>query len=228
MSENTRTAKSVATSIVRLVVSMPIIGALFFLPAGTLDYWQAWMWLGTLFIPMIFVLIYLAKNDPALLERRSRLRETRSEQKLIIVASTLYYLITFLLPGFDKRFGWSSTPAWVSIAADAVVLAGYALFFLVLKTNSYASRVVEVQQGQLVISTGPYALVRHPMYLAMILMMVASPLALGSSWAVIPSAALISLLAARIKNEEELLMKDLAGYPEYTKKTRYRLFPGIW
>ncbi|MDP2778425.1 MAG: hypothetical protein Q8O48_12365, partial [Anaerolineales bacterium] len=99
MSENTGTAKSVATSIVRLIFGIPIIGAMFFLPASTLDYWQAWMWLGTLFIPMIFVLIYLAKNDPSLLERRSRLRETRSEQKLIIVASTLYYLITFLLPG---------------------------------------------------------------------------------------------------------------------------------
>ncbi len=223
-----KVTKLVLTSAVRLALGILVIGALFFFSAGTMDYWQAWMWMITLFIPMIFMLIYLAKNDPTLLERRTRLKETRSAQKLIVAASTLYYLIAFLLPGFDKRFGWSAVPGWLSIAADCIVLAGYALFLLVLKANSYASRVVEVQQGQQVISTGPYSVVRHPMYLAMLLMMIFTPLALGSYWSMLPSLALIFLLAVRAKNEEALLMKELAGYREYTEKTRYRLFPGIW
>jgi protein-S-isoprenylcysteine O-methyltransferase Ste14 len=228
MPEDPGKLKPAISAILRLVLGIVIIGVLFFLPAGTLDYWQAWMWLGTLLTPMIFALIYLAKRDPALLERRSRMNETRPEQKRIIAASTLYFLVAFLLPGFDKRFGWSHVPAWVSIAADAGVLAAYLFFFLVMKTNSYASRVVEVQQGQQVITAGPYALVRHPMYLAMILMMALSPLALGSYWAAVPSIALIFLLAARIKSEEELLIRELAGYREYTQKTRYRLIPGVW
>jgi protein-S-isoprenylcysteine O-methyltransferase Ste14 len=132
------------------------------------------------------------------------------------------------LLGFDKRFGWSTVPVWLSIAADCIMLVGYALFLLVLKTNSYASRVVEIQQGQQVISTGPYAIVRHPMYLAMLLMMIFTPLALGSYWGMLASIALIFLLAVRAKNEEELLMKELPGYREYTEKVRYRLFPGLW
>jgi protein-S-isoprenylcysteine O-methyltransferase Ste14 len=220
--------KSILTSAIRLVLGFGVIGVFFFFSAGTMNYWQAWMWMGTLLAPMIFMLIYLVKNDPALLERRTRLKETRSAQKLIVAASTLYYLIVFLLPGFDKRFGWSAVPSWVSIVADSVMLLGYALFLLVLKTNSYASRVVEIQQGQQVISTGPYAMVRHPMYLAMLLMMIFTPLALGSYWGMLASIALIFLLAIRAKNEEELLMKELPGYREYAERVRYRLFPGIW
>jgi protein-S-isoprenylcysteine O-methyltransferase Ste14 len=138
------------------------------------------------------------------------------------------FLIVFILPGFDKRFGWSAVPVWLVIVADLVVFAAFTLYILVLQANTYASRVIEVEQGQQVIATGPYALVRHPMYLSMILMMVSTPLALGSYWAFIPSFALIFLLAVRAKNEEELLLKDLAGYRAYTEKTRYRLFPGIW
>jgi protein-S-isoprenylcysteine O-methyltransferase Ste14 len=220
--------KPILTSAIRLILGFLIIGAFFFFSAGTVNYWQAWMWMTTLFIPMILMLIYLAKNDPTLLERRTRMKETRSAQKLIVAASTLYYLIVFLLPGFDKRFGWSTVPGWLSIAADCIMLSGYALFLLVLKTNSYASRVVEIQQGQQVISAGPYSIVRHPMYLAMLLMMIFTPLALGSYWGMLVSIALIFLLAVRAKNEEELLMKELPGYREYAEKTRYRLFPGIW
>jgi protein-S-isoprenylcysteine O-methyltransferase Ste14 len=228
MSNKTITAQSVITSLIRLVSGIVVIGACLFWPAGTFNYWQAWVWLATLFIPMGISLVYLVKRDPALLERRTRTNETRPEQRLIIAASSIYFLVIFLLPGFDKRYGWSQVPVWLVLLADLGVLAGYGLYILVLRTNSYASRVVEVEQGQKVISTGPYSLVRHPMYLGMILLMVATPLALGSFWAFLPSLGLIPLLAVRARDEEKLLIKELAGYREYTQKTRHRLFPGIW
>ena len=221
-------AKTTLTAILRLVFGIPIIGAMFFLPAGTFNYWQAWVWLGTLFIPMAISLVYLLKIDPKLLERRTRTNETRPEQRRIIMASVVYLLIIFILPGFDVRNGWSNVPVWLCLAADGIVLASYILYVLVLRTNTYASRVIEVEKGQQVISSGPYSLVRHPMYLSMILMMTASPLALGSYWAMIPSVLFILLLVARAKNEEELLTKELQGYNEYMQRTRYRLFPGVW
>lgn len=220
--------KSILTALARLFSGILIIGLMFFWPAGTLRYWQAWMWLVTLIFPMLLVLVYLAIRDPALLARRMNMNETRSTQKRVIFSSVFVFLAIFLLPGFDVRFGWSNVPAWVCIAADGVVLAAYIFNFLVLKENSYASRTVEVQQGQQVISTGPYAIVRHPMYLSMCLLTIFSPLALGSYWAVIPTFGLVILLAARIRNEEELLLNELAGYREYTQKTRHRLFPGLW
>ncbi|MEW5938085.1 MAG: isoprenylcysteine carboxylmethyltransferase family protein [Chloroflexota bacterium] len=221
-------AKPILTASLRLVIGMPIIGLLFFWPAGTFDYWQAWVWLAVLFLPLMGMFIYLIKRDPALLERRVRTGETDPRQKRIIAVSALYLILIFLLPGLDKRFGWSSVPVWLVLAADLVVLAGFLLNFLVIRVNSYASRVVEVEQGQQVIATGPYALVRHPMYLSIILILLATPLALGSYWGVLPSLAYIPLLAARAKNEEELLVNELQGYREYMQKTRYRLFPGIW
>ena len=228
MSDDIAKKKSTVNAILRLVIGIPMIGALLFLPAGTFDYWQAWAWLATLFIPMGVSLVYLLKIDPKLLERRTRTKETRPEQQRIIMASVVYLLIIFILPGFDVRNGWSNVPAWLCLAADGIVLVSYILYVFVMKTNTYASRVIEVEQGQQVITNGPYALVRHPMYLAMILMMTASPLALGSYWAMLPSVAFIALLAARAKNEEALLQKELEGYNKYMQKTRYRLFPGIW
>lgn len=228
MTKSSKTAKSALAAILRIAVGILFIGALLFLPAGTLNYWQAWVWLATLFIPMGISLAYLLKMDPALLERRTRTNEVRPEQRRIIMASVIYFLVIFLLPGFDVRYGWSNVPIWLCLAADGVVLASYILYILVLKTNTFASRVVEVEEGQQVITSGPYALVRHPMYLAMILMMTATPLALGSYWAMLPSILFILLLAARAKNEEELLQKELKGYSEYMQKTRHRLFPGIW
>lgn len=228
MTNSSKTAKPALAAILRITVGILFIGALLFLPAGTLNYWQAWVWLATLFIPMGISLAYLLKMDPALLERRTRTNEVRPEQRRIIMASVIYFLVIFLLPGFDVRYGWSNVPVWLCLAADGVVLASYILYILVLKTNTFASRVVEVEEGQQVITSGPYALVRHPMYLAMILMMTATPLALGSYWAMLPSTLFILLLAARAKNEEELLQKELKGYSEYMQKTRHRLFPGIW
>lgn len=142
--------------------------------------------------------------------------------------SEILFVTAFILPGVDIRYSWSNMPAIISVLADIIVFAGYLVFFFVLRENSYASRVVEVEQDQKVISTGPYALVRHPMYLGVLMMYGCSPLALGSWWALIPSASIIFVLVARIKNEEEVLLRYLPGYAEYRQKTRFRMIPGIW
>ena len=213
---------------VRLLIVIPLLLAMFFLPAGTFAYWEAWVYLTVLLIPMFLVLIYLLKNDPELLARRMRMREKETEQKLITKFSYVYFLLAFLLPGFDKRFEWSNVPVAVVIVADILVLLGYGVFFLVLRENRYASRIIEVEQEQKVISSGPYAIVRHPMYLGVSLMYILSPLALGSYWAMIPSLLIIPLLVARIRNEESVLGRELKGYQEYLQKTKYRLIPGIW
>ena len=213
---------------VRLLVFIPLLLAMFFLPAGTFAYWEAWVYLTVLLIPMVFILIYLLKNDPELLERRMRMREKESEQKLIIKISYLYFLLVFLLPGFDKRLGWSNIPVVVVIVADVLVLVSYGMFFLALRENRYASRIIEVEQEQKVISSGPYAIVRHPMYVGVSLIYIFSPLALGSYWATIPSLLIIAFLVARIRNEESVLGRELKGYKEYMQKTKYRLIPGIW
>ena len=212
----------------RVIFMIPVLLGILFLPAGTFDFWEAWVWLALLLIPMLFAFAYLLKNDPELLERRMRLRERQSSQKIIIAVSWLYFIVAFTLPGFDRRFGWSDVPTPLVVAADIVVLAGYLIFFVVLRENSYASRVIEVMQGQRVISSGPNKLVRHPMYLGTTLMYVATPLALGSYWALILALLIIPIIVLRICNEESVLAHSLKGYPEYMQQTRYRLLPGIW
>ena len=157
---------------------------------------------------------------------RSKERET--EQRLIIGIMTVCFLFTFLLPGFDQRFGWSRVPVLLVIISDAIVLLGYGFVFLVLRENSYASRVIEVEKDQKVISSGPYAIVRHPMYLGVALMFLFTPLALGSYWALFPAVLMIFVLVPRIFNEEKVLERDLDGYREYMQKVGYRLIPGIW
>lgn len=213
--------------IVRFAAAFLILGLMFFLPAWTFKYWQAWVYMLILLVPMFIMVRYLYKHDPELLERRMRMKE-RTTQKLVIALSFLFFLPAFIIPGFDVRFGWSNVPLIVVIVADIVVLFGYLMFALVLKTNSYASRVIEVEKGQKVITTGPYAIIRHPMYLALLIFYAFSPLALGSYWAMIPVVLLIILLVARIKGEEKELLKNLEGYKEYVMKTKYRLLPGIW
>ncbi|MGB7873734.1 MAG: isoprenylcysteine carboxylmethyltransferase family protein [Anaerolineales bacterium] len=212
----------------RLLSAIPALWLLFFWPAGTLAYWEAWVYMAILLIPIMLVAIYLLNNDPALLERRMQMREQQTQQRWIIALISIFFLLTFLLPGFDKRYGWSDVPVWTVLIADAIVLLGYGLFFLVLRQNSYAARTVEVEQGQEVISTGPYALVRHPMYSGVLLMYSFSPLALGSTWAMLPMILLPCFLAARILNEEKVLREELEGYEEYTQKVKYRLIPGLW
>jgi protein-S-isoprenylcysteine O-methyltransferase Ste14 len=215
-------------ALVRLVAGLLILPALLFLPAGTVAYWEAWAYLAVLFLPITVVFVYLLVNDPELLDRRLRGKEKDARQSLLIKLGSVCCAISFLLPGLDRRFGWSHVPVAAVVAADVLVLLGYGLFALVLRENSYASRVVEVEQGQRVVTTGPYAIVRHPMYLAALVMFLFTPLALGSWWAVIPALPLVAVLVARIRNEEQLLAKELEGYQEYVRNTRYRLIPGVW
>jgi protein-S-isoprenylcysteine O-methyltransferase Ste14 len=213
---------------VRLFVVISVLLAILFLPAGTFIYWEAWMYLATLFTPLFFVLNYLLKHDPELLFRRMRMREKEPEQKTIIKLAYIPFFLAFLLPGFDKRFGWSNVPVAVVVIADILVLLGYGITFLVFKENPYASRIIEVEPGQKVITSGPYSKVRHPMYLGVTLLYSSSPLALGSYWAILPAILIIPFIVARILNEESVLTKNLNGYQEYMRKTRYRLIPGIW
>lgn len=204
------------------------LGLLLFVPAGTLGYWQAWLWIATLALPMVFVLIYLMRNDPALMERRMRLRETQPTQKRVIQWGWVWLILAFTVPGLDQRFGWSHVPLAVVIAADVLMFLSYCLFIWVMRENSYASRVIEVAAGQKVISTGPYAFVRHPLYLAAMGIYLFAPLVLASYWAVIPSALIVPILIIRILNEEKVLTTDLPGYVDYLHTVRYRLVPRIW
>ena len=184
--------------------------------------------MGLLFIPVAIVGVVLLIKDPELLERRMRTQEREAPQKKVIAASSLALLAVFLIPGFDRRYAWSTVPLTLVMLADILILLGYLLFVLTIRENRYASRVVEIQDNQVVISTGPYALVRHPMYLAVIVIFTLSPVALGSYWALIPALLLPVVLAGRIDNEEQLLRSGLNGYEDYCKQVKYRLLPFIW
>jgi len=212
----------------RLLAGFFLMGCMLFFPAGTSRFWEAWLYMGLLFVPAAIVGVVLFIKDPELLERRLRPRESEATQKKVIAASSLVLIAVYLIPGFDQRYAWSTVPPTLVLLADMLILLGYLLFVLTIKENRYASRVVEVQDNQVAISTGPYALVRHPMYLAVVVIFTLSPLALGSYWALIPALLLPVVLAARIENEEQLLRSRLAGYEEYGQKVKYRLLPFIW
>lgn len=215
-------------TLVRFLAGLFLVGCMLFLPAGTLRYWEAWLYMALLFVPVAVVGGVLFIKDPELLERRLRTQEREAPQKKVIAASSLVLLSVYLIPGFDRRYDWSTVSPTLVLLADILVLLGYLLFVLTIKENRYASRVVEVQDNQVAISTGPYALVRHPMYLAVSVIFTLSPLALGSYWALIPALLLPVVLAARIANEEQLLRRSLTGYEEYCQKVKYRLLPFIW
>ncbi len=212
----------------RFGLAGPVLALLFFLPAGTWNYWQAWAYMAILLVPMGFVLAYLLRKEPGLLARRLRMKEKERRQKAIMLWSYPLFLAAFLLPGFDRRFGWSAVPWWLAVAADLVVLAAYARVFRVMRENPFLSRVVEVEPGQQVITSGPYAAVRHPMYQAIIPLYVFSPLALGSFWALLPAAFIPLVIIARIFNEEQVLRRELAEYRSYARRVKFRLIPGVW
>jgi protein-S-isoprenylcysteine O-methyltransferase Ste14 len=229
-SEMTRQERS---ALIRKMITrfsfVPIfIGLFTLLPAGTLNFWQVYAYFGVILVPMLFVLRYFLKNDPRFLERRSKMAEKVKEQKLIQWLNLPVFILSFIIPGLDRRFGWSEIPLEVIIAADAVVLGGYLLIFVVFRQNSYASRIVEIDKEQKVITTGLYSVVRHPMYLGVLIMYLPTPLALGSYWGLIPMAMLPVALVFRIINEEKVLSENLAGYKDYCLKTRYRLLPYLW
>ena len=227
MKEPKRTTQ-IVSALVRLLAGVLLIGAFVLLPAGTFDYWQAWLYTAVLFTPLVVMAVILLVFDPAFLGRRMNLRESQSEQKLAIAGLSLLIIVLLLIPGFDRRFSWSQVPTWLVLISDGLILLGFLLFGLTMRENRFAGRVVEVQEEQKVISSGPYALVRHPMYLAVTLIFGFTPLALGSYWGLIASILFPLMLVPRILNEEKVLREGLSGYKEYTFKVRWRLMPLVW
>lgn len=226
-------AQSEMKNLIRKIITrfslIPIILLLIILvSAGTLIYWQAYLYITIIVVPMIFVLCYFLRNDPNFLERRTRAKEKEKDQNIIQIIFSFIFLSGFGIPGFDKRYGWSDVPVYLVLIADIVILLGYILIFFVFKQNSFASRTVEVERDQKVISTGLYSFVRHPMYIGVIIMFMPTPIALGSYWGLIPMATIPIALVFRIKNEEKVLRKNLPGYNEYCEKTKYRLLPYLW
>ena len=205
-----------------------LVGLLLFLPAGTLYFRRAWLLMGILFIPMFLAGLVMLFKSPELLRRRLKAKESEGEQRTVIALSGLMFLLSFILAGLNYRSDWMMLPRWVSLAAAGVFLLGYGLFGEVLRENVYLARTVEVQEGQKLIDTGLYGIVRHPMYSATVLMFLAMPLVLGSPPSFAVMLLYLPIIAKRIRNEEQVLSKGLEGYKEYCGRVKYRLFPWIW
>ena len=208
--------------------SLFLVGLLIFFPAGSMKFWNGWLFIGALFIPMFCILIYLLVKDPDLLAKRMKTKEKEKTQKTYLILSIIVCLITFIMPGLDFRFNWSNVPLSVVLISTFIMMSGYLMFFIVMKQNTYASRVIEIQDEQKLIDTGLYSFVRHPMYLGAIILYGFAPLVLGSFYALIPMVFIPILLIIRIKNEEKVLVNGLKGYDEYMKRVKYRHFPFIW
>ena len=224
---NTLTIKTIA-GFANLLV---ILGLSLFLPAWSLDFWQAWVFLAAFFIPVLFITVYFLRNDPELIERRLKAgpsAEQRTSQKALQSLASLIFVSIFLIPGFDHRLHWSHVPTILVIISDVVVLFGLLIVFFVFKENSYTSAIIEVGDKQKVIFTGPYAAVRHPMYSGALLMLFFTPVALGSWWAMPLFLPMFVVIVLRLLDEEELLLQSLPGYEEYCQKVQYRLIPRIW
>jgi len=205
-----------------------VLVAMFFIPAGSFDYWQAWVFCMVLLFLALFVVNYFFKRAPEFLERRMMYKEKETRQKMIIIIGDIVFFFGYLIPGLDHRFGWSHVPVWLVLISDAGVVFGYYIVFLAFKENTFAARTVEVFSGQKVIDTGPYAVVRHPMYTGVVIMFLFVPMALGSYWALITIIPIIAIIVLRALNEEEVLRRDLPGYAAYCNKVRYRLIPLVW
>jgi len=204
------------------------VSALIFLPAWTLHYWQAWLYLAVFMISISAVFIYLIKNDPKLLARRVNNKEETKSQKAIHFFINLAFAVVIVIPGLDHRFEWSAVPWYIVMAGDIFVASGILIIFFVFKENSFTAATIEVAADQKVISSGPYARVRHPMYLGGLIFIVGIPLALGSWWGLLTIVLFAPVMAWRILDEEKFLVKNLSGYSEYEHKVKYRLVPFVW
>ena len=220
--------KLLFSAITKLVVGLAAIATLLFAPAGTFSFPGAWRLIALLFIPMLIIGIVFYIWAPSTLQRRMRAKEERSQQKGVVALSGLLFLVCFIIAGLDFRFGWSSIPSWVLITSGSFFLLSYGMYAEVMRENEWLSRSIEVAEGQKVVSTGLYGIVRHPMYTATIGMFLAMPIILGSWWAFLVMLPYITVIMSRIKDEENLLLSELEGYQEYTQKVRWRLIPYIW
>ncbi|MGO9613797.1 MAG: methyltransferase family protein [Dissulfurispiraceae bacterium] len=214
-----------------LVVLAVVMGLLLFISAGTIHYWHAWVYLSIFTGASLLTTLYLMKKDPALLERRMRggpTAEKLRKQKLIMLCTSIGFISLLVVPALDHRLGWSTMTFSCVIVGDFLVVTGFYFIFLVYKENPFTSATIEVVKDQKVISTGPYAIVRHPMYASALLYLVGTPLALGSFWGFLPLMTMLPFLIWRLYDEESFLAKNLSGYTEYQKKVRHRLIPFIW
>lgn len=222
------TGKLFAQAMLKFFAGVILVGALIFAPAGTLDYWNGWLLMGILFIPMFLAGIVMMVKNPRLLESRLGAKEKLEEQSLVVKLSGLMFLLGFVVAGLGHRFGWYMLPKGIVMGASAAFLAAYALYAEVLRENTYLSRTIEVQEGQKVVDTGLYGIVRHPMYSATLLLFLSMPLVLGSVYAFVIFLAYPLIIAKRIRSEEAFLEQKLAGYREYKQKVKYRLIPFVW
>ncbi|SRR5208283_38925 len=208
-----------------------VMGALIFGAAGDLRFWQGWMFLAVFFAASVIITQYLIANDPALLQRRVKggpTEETEPTQRLIMVFMSIGFVALIVVPGLDHRFGWSQAPAIAALAGDALIAVGFCVIFLVFRANSFASSTIGVAEGQTLVSTGPYAVVRHPMYAGALIYLIGTPLALGSYWGLAALALMTPILIWRLLDEERVLEQRLPGYSDYQRKVQRRLLPGVY
>ena len=215
-------------ALTKFLLGVIVLGLLLFLPAGSLHYWQGWLLMGILFVPMAVAGIVMMAKNPELLRKRLNTEEKETEQKSVVAMSGLLFVTAFVLAGLNWRFGWWVLPNWVVWVAAVLFLASYLLYAEVMRENTYLSRTVEVQDNQKVIDTGLYGIVRHPMYMATTVMFLTMPLVLGSPISFLIMLGYIPVIAKRIANEEEVLEKGLEGYQNYKKKVRYKMIPFLW
>jgi protein-S-isoprenylcysteine O-methyltransferase Ste14 len=218
-------------AVLGLAALVVVLGIAIVVPAGTLSYWQGWLYLGIFVGSAVITTVYLWRNDPQLLQRRisaGPTAEPQTSQKVIQVLASLAFVAIFVLSGLDHRYGWSRVPLALVILGDVLVLAGFVAVFAVFRENSFSSATIEVAAEQHVISTGPYAVVRHPMYAGAFIMLLGTPPALGSWWGLVPAVLLMLVIIWRLLDEERLLATELPGYRAYMTRVRYRLVPRLW
>ena len=220
--------KLLVEALVKFTCGLLLVGLLIFLPAGTLAYTYGWLLVGLLFVPMLIAGFVMLAKSPAFLKKRLDAKEKQGTQKGVVALSGLMFIAGFVVAGLDFRFGWSDMPAWVVVVAAALFLVAYALYAEVMRENAYLSRTIKVEEGQTVVDTGMYGVVRHPMYAVTILLFLMIPLVLGSWYALIAFAFYPAIIIVRLKDEEELLTKELPGYAAYKQKVKYRIIPFVW
>jgi protein-S-isoprenylcysteine O-methyltransferase Ste14 len=220
--------KLLINALIKFTCGLLLVGLLIFLPAGTLQYTYGWLLIGLLFVPMLIAGFVMFFKTPDFLAKRLDVKEKQATQKGVVAFSGLMFVVGFVVAGLDFRFGWSPMPLPVTITASVLFLASYALYAEVMRENAYLSRTIKVEEGQKVVDTGLYGIVRHPMYLATIVLFLMMPLVLGSWYALIVFAFYPAIIIVRLKDEEDLLTRELPGYVEYKRKVKYRIIPFVW
>ena len=220
--------KLLTEALIKFTCGLLLVGLLIFLPAGTVEYTYGWLLIALLFVPMLIAGFVMMAKSPEFLKKRLDAKEKQGKQKGVVAVSGLMFIAGFVVAGLDFRFCWSQMPVWIVIAASVLFLVAYALYAEVMRENAYLSRTIQVEEGQKVVDTGMYGIVRHPMYAVTILLFLMIPLVLGSWYALIAFAFYPAVIVVRLKDEEELLTRELPGYAEYKQKVKYRIIPFIW